>query len=71
MAKKATKKAVETKLKVTLVKSPIGNKERQKRTVKALGFSKVNQTVVHPDNPAVRGMIIKVIHLVAVEEVTQ
>jgi large subunit ribosomal protein L30 len=71
MAKRAAKKAVESKLRVTLVKSPIGNQENHKRTVTALGFSKVNQTMIHPDNPSVRGMIMKVIHLVAVEEVQE
>lgn len=55
-------------LKVTLIKSPIGNKERQKRTVRALGLRKVHQTVELADTPAVRGMIAKVPHLVAVEE---
>jgi large subunit ribosomal protein L30 len=68
MAKKAAT-PVENKLRVTLVKSPIGNQIRQKRTVLALGFKRVNQTIEHPDNPAVRGMIEKVIHLVSVEEV--
>jgi len=55
-------------LKVTLIKSPIGNNERQKRTVRALGLRKVHQTVELADTPAVRGMIAKVPHLVAVEE---
>ncbi|MEK6587649.1 MAG: 50S ribosomal protein L30 [Chloroflexota bacterium] len=55
-------------LKVTLMKSPIGYNERQKRTVRALGLRKVHQTVELADTPAVRGMIAKVPHLVAVEE---
>jgi large subunit ribosomal protein L30 len=55
-------------LRVTLIKSPIGNNERQKRTVRALGLGKVHQTVELADTPAVRGMIAKVPHLVAVEE---
>lgn len=55
-------------LTVTLIKSPIGNNERQKRTVRALGLRKVHQTVELADTPAVRGMIAKVPHLVAVEE---
>ena len=54
-------------LKVTLIKSPIGNNERQKRTVRALGLRKVHQTVELADTPAVRGMIAKVPHLVAGE----
>lgn len=65
MAKKAEKKAI---LRVTLVKSPIGFPEPQKRTVKALGLRKMNQTVEHEDTPAVRGMLNAVIHLLKVEE---
>ena len=59
----------EKKLRVTLVKSPIGYTKRQKNTVKALGLSKMNTTVVHNDTPPVRGMINKVSHLVQVEEI--
>jgi large subunit ribosomal protein L30 len=55
-------------LRVTLVKSPIGYNERQKRTVKALGLHKLNQTIEHTDSPALRGMLAKVSHLVRVEE---
>jgi large subunit ribosomal protein L30 len=61
----------EKKLRITLVKSPIGNPNRQKLTVRALGFSRLNETVTHPDNPSVRGMIYKVRHLVRVEEVQE
>jgi large subunit ribosomal protein L30 len=57
------------KLKVTLVRSAIGYTERQKRTVRALGLRKMNQTVLHDNTPAVLGMIFKVQHLVSVEEV--
>jgi len=59
----------EKKLHITLVKSPIGNPNRQKLTVKALGLKRIRQTIVHPDNPSVRGMIYKIRHLVRVEEV--
>ena len=59
----------EKKLHVTLVKSPIGNPNRQKLTVAALGLKHIRQTIVHPDNPSIRGMIYKVRHLVRVEEV--
>lgn len=58
------------KLKVTLVKSPIGCPERQKNTVLALGLRKMNQTVTKTDSPAVRGMIEKVSHLVEVSAQT-
>ena len=56
-------------LKITLVKSTIGSLKDQKATVKALGLKKTQSSVVHEDNPAVRGMIFKVKHLVKVEEI--
>jgi len=65
MAKRASKSKA---LRITLVKSPIGYSERQKRTVRALGLHRLRQTVEHVDNPAVRGMITKIQHLVQVEE---
>ena len=56
------------KLRITWVKSGIGYAEVQKRTLKALGFHRLNQTVTHDDHPSIRGMINKVRHLVKVEE---
>jgi large subunit ribosomal protein L30 len=56
------------KLRVTLVRSPIGYTKDQKATVRALGIHRMHQTVEHNDNPALRGMIQKIIHLVQVEE---
>ena len=56
------------KLKVTLVKSPIGCVPKHRRTVEALGLKKVNKTVELPDNAAVRGMVNEVSYLVKVEE---
>ena len=56
------------KLKVTLVKSPIGCVPKYRRTVEALGLKKVNKTVELPDNAAVRGMVNQVSYLVKVEE---
>jgi large subunit ribosomal protein L30 len=53
-------------LRVTLIKSPIGYSERQKRTLYALGLRRMHQTVEHKDTPVIRGMIAKVIHLVEV-----
>jgi large subunit ribosomal protein L30 len=67
MAKKA--KVIEKRVRVTLVKSPIGYTQRQKDTVRALGLHRMHETVEHIDSPAVRGMIVKVIHLLEVEEV--
>ncbi|MCF6094816.1 50S ribosomal protein L30 [Microaerobacter geothermalis] len=57
------------KLKITLKRSVIGRKEDQRVTVRTLGLTKLHQTVVHEDNPSIRGMVNKVSHLVEVEEV--
>ncbi|RPH75330.1 50S ribosomal protein L30 [bacterium] len=59
------------KLHVTLVKSPIGYTLRQKKTVRALGLSRMNKTVVLPDTPPMRGMVNAISHLVKVEEVEE
>ena len=56
------------KLKVPLVKSPIGCVPKHRRTVEALGLKKVNKPVELPDNAAVRGMVNQVSYLVKVEE---
>ncbi|MBB4825295.1 50S ribosomal protein L30 [Sporosarcina sp. Te-1] len=56
------------KLEITLTKSVIGAKPAQRKTVEALGLRKLNQTVEHEDNVAIRGMINKVSHLVTVKE---
>lgn len=52
------------KIKIQWVKSAIGFSERQKKTIKALGFTKLQSTVEHEDTPQIRGMIEKVRHLV-------
>ena len=57
-----------TKLHITWVKSGIGYDKVQKRTLKALGFHRLNQTVTHDDCRSIRGMINKVKHLTRVEE---
>ncbi len=56
------------KLRIIWVKSSIGYNETQKRTLTALGFHRLNQSVIHDDSMAIRGMINKVRHLVKVEE---
>ncbi len=56
------------KIRITQVKSGIGYAIDQKRTLKALGFKRMNQSVIHEDSSTIRGMIIKVRHLVHVEE---
>ena len=58
-------------LKVTQVKSIIGSKGDQKRTVKALGLKRIRDFRVHGDTPQIRGMLHKVRHLVHVEEVQE
>jgi large subunit ribosomal protein L30 len=55
-------------IKVTWERSGINQKEDQKRTIRALGLKKLGQTVQHEDNRAIRGMILRVRHLVTVEE---
>jgi large subunit ribosomal protein L30 len=62
------KEATGKTIRVTLVRSPIGYTKDQKDTAKALGLRRLHQTVEHKDNPALRGMIRKIIHLVQVEE---
>jgi len=66
--KPTRKKKTEKLVQVTLVKSPIGYDVSQKRTVKALGLRKINQTVEHKDSPTFRGMVAKVSHLLSIEE---
>ncbi|MFT1862303.1 50S ribosomal protein L30 [Staphylococcus aureus] len=56
------------KLQITLTRSVIGRPETQSKTVEALGLKKTNSSVVVEDNPAIRGQINKVKHLVTVEE---
>lgn len=56
-------------LKITLVKSTIGRKQDQIKTVEALGLRRIRSVVVKDDTPAIRGMINRVSHLVTVEEV--
>jgi large subunit ribosomal protein L30 len=55
-------------LRVTQIRSTIGLPYDQGATIKALGIKRMNQTVEQVDNPAVRGMLFKVRHLVKVEE---
>ena len=54
-------------IKVTLVKSGIGQSKRIKATLRALGFRKLYQTIRVKNHPAIRGMLKKVSHLVKIE----
>jgi len=60
---------VAPKLKITYIKSSIGYAKDQKATVRALGLRRLHQTVEHPDEPSIRGMVEKVRHLVKVERI--
>lgn len=66
MAKKA--EATPKTVRITLVKSAIGYSVRHKATLRALGLRRMNQTVEQLDTPTLRGMLMKVNHLVVVEE---
>ena len=61
--------AKQKKLKITQIKSTIGYREKTRLTMEALGL-KMNKSVILPDNPAIRGMINKIPHLLKVEEVS-
>ncbi|MBW3601710.1 MAG: 50S ribosomal protein L30 [Actinobacteria bacterium] len=53
-------------IRITQVRSPIGAKDAQRRTLRALGLRRVRHTVSQPDRPEIRGMIARVAHLVDV-----
>ena len=56
------------KIKITLIKSPIGYKEKAKKTLEALGLKRMNQSVEHTNNDSIMGMIKIVDYLIKVEE---
>ncbi|MFQ5947344.1 MAG: 50S ribosomal protein L30 [Acidimicrobiia bacterium] len=56
-------------LRITLVRSTIGQKPTARATVRSLGLRKIRQSTERPDTPDVRGMIDRVRHLVEVEEI--
>ena len=58
-----------TRLKVTQIKSSIGNKPNQRETVRTLGLKRIGDIVVKEDSKSVRGMVSTVAHLVKVEEI--
>ncbi len=57
------------KIKITLIKSLAGKKERHRRTIKALGLKKMHSSVIKEDNPQIRGMIDRVSYMVKVNDV--
>lgn len=64
---KSTSTPAGSRLAITLVRSPIGRPAKHKAIVKGLGFRKLQQTVIRPDNPAIRGMVRAISHMVRVE----
>ena len=58
------------RLKITLERSPIGSLPKHRRTVRSLGLRKLHQTVEKDDNPAIRGMVRAIVHMVRVEELS-
>jgi len=55
-------------LRITLVKSPIGRPEKQRKVLRGMGLEKLNKTVYLKSTPEIRGMVRKVSHLVSAEE---
>jgi len=55
-------------LRITLVKSPIGRPEKQRKVLRGMGLEKLNKTVYLNSTPEIRGMVRKVSHLVSAEE---
>ena len=77
MADKQTKKTTKARrekeqrmLRIKWVKSSIGYSQRQKATIKSLGFRRLGETVEWKDDPVTRGMLDKVRHLIEVEELS-
>ena len=68
MAKKTAQPPAPKRLKITLVRSPIGFNRTQGKTVEGMGLRRIRHTVELLDTPATRGMIHKVRHLVTVTE---
>jgi large subunit ribosomal protein L30 len=58
------------RLRITLVKSTIGSLPKHRKTVRALGLRKTQQSVEKDDNPAIRGMVSAVSHMVRLEEIS-
>ena len=60
---------MDSKLKLTLVKSLIGRKPKHKEIAKQLRLNKMNSSAIHDNNPAIRGMLNKINYLLSVEEI--
>ena len=66
MPPRAANKKKGKSLEIVQVRSGIGTPENHKRTLRALGLRRLNQKVVRPDNPAIRGMVGTIPHLVRI-----
>ena len=58
------------RLRITMRRSRIGSTPRQREVLRGLGLRRINSSVLRPDDPAIRGMVAKVAHLVEVESVS-
>ncbi len=56
-------------LKITLRRSPIGSTPRQRQVLRGLGLRRIDSSVLRQDDPAIRGMVAKVAHMVQVETI--
>lgn len=65
------RKKTSTRLEITQVRSGIGRPAKHRRTLRALGIRRHQQSVIHDDNPAIRGMLYQVRHLVSVNEIEE
>ena len=68
-AKQAETAGSAKQLRVTQIRSGVGRPQKHRDTLRALGFLRHQQTIIKQDNPAIRGMLFQVRHLVRVEEV--
>ena len=64
----ATKKKSSGTLKIRWVRSFIGCPRNMRKTIRGMGFRRMNQVIERPDTPNIRGMIARVHHLVEIEE---
>jgi large subunit ribosomal protein L30 len=65
------KEQAPVKLEITQIRSLSGRPETQRRTIRALGLTKNQTSVVHNDTPAIRGMINKIPHMLKVREISE
>ena len=69
--KKSEKKLEKNRLRIQLIRSPIGYPSSQRAVIRGLGLRKLNSKVLREDSPEIRGMIMKISHLVQVEAIKE